>query len=120
MSQLQKIAAQFVRSGEVSAVEPLGNGNINNTYLVTVSDEAVSSETPSTQRFVLQKINTQIFRQPELVVRNMQVLSEHLDNSAADLSQRWEIPRILPASTGESVWVDEFQGYWRASTFNER
>lgn len=119
MSQLQKIAAQFVRSGEVSAVESLGNGNINNTYLVTVSDEAVSSETLSTQRFVLQKINTQIFRQPELVVRNMQVLSEHLDNSAADLSRRWEIPRILPASTGESFWVDEFQGYWRAITFIE-
>jgi len=114
MSQLHEIASQFVQSGEVLAVEPLGNGNINNTYLVTVSGASTDRN-----RFVMQKINTQIFRQPELVVRNMQVLSEHLDDSAADLPRRWEMPRILPVSTGESFWVDESQGYWRAITFIE-
>ena len=111
---LHEIAATFVRSGEVSSVEPLGNGNINNTYLVTVSGESVPVE-----RFVLQKINTQIFQQPELVVQNMQVLGEHLDTHAAELSRRWEMPRILPASTGDTFWVDEAEGYWRAITYIE-
>lgn len=114
MSQLQKIATQFVRAGEVSAVEPLGNGNINNTYLVTVTGESLPVE-----RFVLQKINTHIFRQPELVMQNIQTLSEHLDSHTADLPRRWEMPRILPASTGDPFWVDGSQGYWRAITFIE-
>ncbi|MEL7227243.1 MAG: aminoglycoside phosphotransferase family protein, partial [Cyanobacteria bacterium J06576_12] len=114
MSQLHEIAAQFVRSGQVSTVESLGNGNINSTYLVTLSGEALP-----TGRFVLQKINTQIFRQPELVIQNMQVLCEHLDNCAIDSTRRWEMPRILLASTGKAFWVDEAQDYWRAITFIE-
>ncbi|MEL6940605.1 MAG: aminoglycoside phosphotransferase family protein [Cyanobacteria bacterium J06598_1] len=114
MSQLHEIATQFAGSGTVSAVNPLGNGNINSTYLVTVSNEPAPD-----QRFVLQKINTSIFRQPELVVKNMQVLSEHLDRHTADLPRRWEMPRILPTATGEAFWVDESKGYWRAITFIE-
>ncbi len=114
MSQLYGIAAQFVDAGDVCAVEPLGNGNINHTYLVTVAGELIPA-----RRFVLQKINTQIFREPELVVQNMQRLSEHIDGQTTALTRRWELPHILPTCEGAPFWIDEDKGYWRAITFIE-
>ncbi|MEL6490122.1 MAG: aminoglycoside phosphotransferase family protein [Cyanobacteria bacterium J06621_3] len=134
MSQLHAIAAQFAAgfasSGQaatapVVTVEPLGNGNINTTYLVTISPSPASVSAKaaepgqSGQRFVLQRINTDIFRQPELVVQNMTVLSEHLERHTGDLPRRWETPRILPTNSGDSFVVDESGGYWRAITFIE-
>ena len=63
------IAEAFHGSGCVQAVEPLGNGNVNDTYLV----HAVDGPT------VLQRINTQVFTQPQLVMQNLQVLGDHID-----------------------------------------
>lgn len=55
------IADQFTQTGKVTDVRPFGSGNINDTFLVKVSTQ---------QNFVLQRINTQVFRQPQLVMQN--------------------------------------------------
>jgi len=122
MSELHNIATRFVASGTISAIEPLGNGNINSTFLVTIESTAEGAAQPA-KRFVMQQINTEVFHQPALVMQNMAVLSEHLQNALQDLPRRWEMPRILPAAlpTGEAspFWVDDAGGYWRAITFIE-
>ncbi|MGB7485111.1 MAG: aminoglycoside phosphotransferase family protein [Phormidesmis sp.] len=122
MSELHNIATRFVALGTISAIEPLGNGNINSTFLVTIESTAEGAALPA-KRFVMQQINTEVFKQPALVMQNMAVLSEHLQNALQDLPRRWEMPRILPAAlpTGEAspFWVDDAGGYWRAITFIE-
>ncbi|MEL6160918.1 MAG: aminoglycoside phosphotransferase family protein [Cyanobacteria bacterium J06623_5] len=126
-SPLWKIAAQFTQQGQVTAIEPLGNGNINHTYLVTVdtrtaqehSNRPDDSSVPSHSRFVLQQINTQVFRQPELVIQNMAVLGEHLRCCNHELSRRWETPCILPTAAGQNFWIDGAGEYWRAISFIE-
>ncbi|MGC1306473.1 MAG: aminoglycoside phosphotransferase family protein [Phormidesmis sp.] len=119
--RLMAIAAHFVNGQkvngrEVIAIAPLGNGNINSTFVVTVSQ---GLRPASTQRFVLQRINTQVFRQPERVIQNMVVLNEHLKQTAADPSRRWETPQVLPTPQGANFWIDEEGGYWRAISFIE-
>ncbi len=113
-SELWAIAQNFANQNIIRAVDPLGNGNINSTFLVTLSPTGSSAE-----RFVLQKINTQVFLQPELVIQNMAVLSEHLQSSKAQSSRRWETPQILPTQQGRNFWVDNAGGYWRAISFIE-
>lgn len=121
---LSQIAQQFVHSGGVKSVSPLGNGNINNTFLVTVlstNPEELGSRTAgrkaAPEQFVLQKINAQVFRQPELVIQNMAVFTQHVQKQTARLPRRWETPVILPVKSGENYWLDESGEYWRAISF---
>ncbi len=112
MSTLRALASQFVAEGEIVTVEPLGNGNINSTFLVTVQAAEKS-------RFVLQKINARVFRRPDLVIQNMVVLGEHLRDLAEMRSPRWETPHIISTVEGQHFWQDEAGDYWRAISFIE-
>ncbi|MEL6553006.1 MAG: aminoglycoside phosphotransferase family protein [Cyanobacteria bacterium J06621_11] len=139
MSQLHQLASHFVTAGTIATVELLGNGNINSTFLVKVtascSSAKPSSAKPSSakpspaepspaKRFVMQQINADVFPQPELVIQNMTVLSQHLQNHQPQHpthqpSRRWEMPHIIPTRQGDPFFRDEAGGYWRAITFIE-
>lgn len=97
-------------------IESFGNGNINDTFLVNV---AIDSEA----RFVLQRINTQVFRQPKLVMQNMRVFTEHVQNRlTCDLLSpdcNWQVPQVLLTQTGEDHWIDGAGQFWRAISFIE-
>ncbi len=112
--KLWAIAQQFANGCGIEAIAPLGNGNINSTFLVTVEPtESIN------QRFVLQCINTQVFPQPELVIQNMSVLSDHLSKSTVNPARRWETPRILLTQQNQPFWIDEVGEYWRVISFIE-
>lgn len=53
---------------EAASLAPLGSGLINATWLATM---------PNGQRFVLQRINTHIFRQPQDIDHNLQQLGRY-------------------------------------------
>ncbi len=111
---LWEVARQFVNDAQISDIRPLGNGNINSTFLVTVSSPAQPGS-----RFVLQRINAQVFRQPELVIQNMAVLSEHLRSHPLSLLRRWETPHLLTTQQGQHCWLDQAGECWRAISFIE-
>jgi Ser/Thr protein kinase RdoA (MazF antagonist) len=110
---LTAIANQFTPQGMVTNVQPFGNGNINDTFLVTTN-----SPSP---RFVLQRINTRVFPQPQLVMRNMRVLTEHVYRrlQLAPLDRRWEVPRVLLTKNGQDHCTDADGSFWRAISFIE-
>src|SRR6476646_1110075 len=84
LDPLVAIADQFAHQGKITSVQAFGNGNINDTFLVALDD-------PDQTRFVLQRINTQVFRHPELVMRNMRILTEHVSDRLQHipLDRRW-------------------------------
>lgn len=103
-------------SGRVIDIREYGHGNINNTYLVTMD---ITGE----KHFILQRINTQVFRQPELVMLNMSVSTEYarmrLQQMKLREGRRWEIPRVLMAQDGRDHWLDPEGSFWRAVSFIE-
>ncbi len=109
-------AAHFTSASKILDVRAYGNGNINDTYLVTLVSE---KET----RFVLQRINTQVFCHPGLVMGNMRVLTEHvrqrLQDAPLQSGRRWEIPRVLSTEDGKDHWIDPSGSCWRAISFIE-
>jgi Phosphotransferase enzyme family len=109
----ESIANQFTLQGIITDIQPFGNGNINDTFLV-------ATESPS-QRFVLQRINTQVFPQPHLVMRNMRVLTEHVHNrlQITPLDRRWQVPRVLLTKNGQDHCIDTDGSFWRAISFIE-
>jgi hypothetical protein len=123
LDNLMAIADQFGGGGQISQVQPFGSGNINDTFLVTVQGaNAEQIKSKLERRFVLQRINTQVFQQPQLVMQNMRIFSEHVQEclTADDfcLNRRWEVPRVLLTQNGEDHY-QENNNFWRSISFIE-
>jgi Ser/Thr protein kinase RdoA (MazF antagonist) len=113
---LSNIACQFALPEGVTDVQPFGTGNINDTFVVNL-------EASEATRFILQRINTQVFREPKLVMQNMRISTEHVQNrlcqGAACEGRRWEVPRVLLTQDGDDHWIDADGSFWRAISFIE-
>ncbi|MCE5243214.1 MAG: phosphotransferase [Syntrophobacteraceae bacterium] len=113
---LSAAAAQFVSDGRVTDIREYGNGNINSTFLVSLQGA-------EEKHFILQRLNTRVFRQPELVMSNMRICTEHLMERVlrgrSPLDRRWEVPSVLPARGGADYWLDPSGSFWRAIRFIE-
>ncbi|KAI9133298.1 phosphotransferase enzyme family protein [Acaryochloris sp. CCMEE 5410] len=108
------VAEQFKSAGTIVDVQEFGQGNINSTFLVTL-------DTATDQRFILQRINTQVFQQPQLVMRNIRTYSEHVCQrlQADGCQRRWEVPQVLLTSDRQDHWVSPNGDFWRAMSFVE-
>jgi len=104
MTELLPIARQF--SGSSAAVLPLGNGLINETYLVTTA----------TEPFVLQCINARVFPEPETILTNLTEIGRHIDSKAPDKVEL-KIPRLVKSSDGLESVRDNQGRLWRATTY---
>ncbi|MCK9397995.1 MAG: aminoglycoside phosphotransferase family protein [Methylobacter sp.] len=104
MSALLSIAGQFADA--VTRITPLGNGLINDTYLV-----ATQSST-----FVLQRINSTVFPAPKLIMANLATLNRHIAQKAG-ASVKLKIPEILKTADDESLYQHENGDCWRALSF---
>ncbi len=104
MNKLLFIAGRF--SNAVAGISPLGNGLINDTYLV----ETASSP------FVLQRINRTVFPAPEQIMANLATLNRHIaqKNSAP---VKLQIPEILKTTDNQALYQDENGDCWRALSF---
>lgn len=115
LENLAAIARQFSPHPAISHLQPFGNGNINDTFLVVAADPNL--------RFVLQRINTQVFRQPQWVMQNIRTFTEHVSRRLAcdPLSPgcRWQVPQVLLTQDGQDHWIDETGQFWRAISFIE-
>ncbi|MDD5114171.1 MAG: aminoglycoside phosphotransferase family protein [Methylobacter sp.] len=102
--QLLAIARQFADSA--SHITPLGNGLINDTFLVK----------SGSQTFVLQRINTQVFPNPEQIMANFVSLSRHITQKNG-VDVRLQLPQILSTVINTALYQDEQGGAWRALSF---
>lgn len=117
---LANIARQFASPDSVTDVQPFGSGNINDTFIVNLGALETTRAAP---RFILQRINTQVFREPKWVMQNMRISTEHVQHrlcqSPACAGRRWEVPRVLLTQNGDDHWVDTDGSFWRAISFIE-
>jgi Ser/Thr protein kinase RdoA (MazF antagonist) len=104
------IAQQFILRGQVVEVREFGSGNINDTFLVT-------TDSNEDCQFVLQRINTQVFKNPRLIMQNMRVFTEHMRRRARDEGHDWEMPRVLHTRDGQDFHIDSENRFWRAISY---
>jgi Ser/Thr protein kinase RdoA (MazF antagonist) len=74
---------------------------------------------------VLQKLNTQVFAQPQSLMANLAEVSAHVTRrlaqtpDAPEAGRGWEMPQVIPAASGEQTWVETDEGFWRLISFIE-
>jgi Ser/Thr protein kinase RdoA (MazF antagonist) len=104
MNALLSIAHQF--STTITAISALGNGLINDTFLITTESS----------HFVLQRINRTVFPAPEQIMANLLKLNRHLEQKSST-EIKLKIPAILKTTANQDFYQDEQGDYWRALDF---
>ncbi|MEX1317212.1 MAG: phosphotransferase [Synechococcaceae cyanobacterium] len=107
---LRAIAEAFAIAGPVGQLTPLGNGNVNDTYRVEAADGRL---------YVLQRLNTEVFPRPELVMDNISRLGDHVAGRPLTLERSgrtWELPRLVPTRAGGGRWLRRDGQAWRLLT----
>lgn len=103
---LNKVLPFYQCSINTSTVSALGNGLINQTFLVKSIE----------QSFVLQQINHHVFKQPQQVINNAELINKHLQNKKEQgqysLEPMWQI-----TANHDSPLVIMDDSYWRAIQF---
>lgn len=99
-----EIANRFALSGKPLYCERYGSGHINATYLLLDS---------TGREYILQKINTHVFKDPEALMRNIMFVTEHLHKNAA--SSREALTLVSTVDGGK--WLNNNGDYWRMYEF---
>ena len=86
MKEYLSVAEQFDLQGAVQSIEPYGEGHINLTLLVTTDK----------RRYIMQKMNTRVFPDPDSLMRNICGVTKHLK------ARGIETLNVVPTKNGES------------------
>ena len=113
MERLKEIVACFDIDSDVVDVFPLGSGLINDTYKVA---------TVSGAGYVLQRINDSIFRDVDLLQRNIEAVTRHIRAkleaaNTPDIGRK--VLKFISLREGEKTYWTDGAEYWRMSVFIE-
>jgi Ser/Thr protein kinase RdoA (MazF antagonist) len=113
-SRLAKIVEHFGFEGDFLKAYPYGPGHINDTFTVHFRkrDDAA-------QRYILQRINHNVFRNPEQVMQNIERVTAHLREKiiAACGDPERETLNLIPTTNGKTFHRTRDGNYWRAYVF---
>jgi Ser/Thr protein kinase RdoA (MazF antagonist) len=112
----EEIVKCFKFSGEFVGAYRYGSGHINDTYLC-----CFDFENGDKKRYIIQRINHNVFRQPEELMTNIEGITKHLKKKIvlAGGNPERETLNIIPAKDGKSYHKTEDDQYWRVYLFIE-
>ena len=112
---VRAVARQFQIQGGFLRAEPYGNGHINDTYAV------VFDQGGTPVRYIFQRINHNVFKNPSQLMENIQRVTVHLAGKVAgDPDQSRMTLTLLPVRDGTVCHQDNDGNYWRAYIFIEK
>ena len=109
------IAARFDLGGRAIEAAPYGSGHINDTFLSMVRTAG------GLRRFVHQRVNHNVFKQPEQVMENIERVTVHLRRKivqAGGDADRQTL-NLVRTGDGKTFFRDEDGNYWRTYLFIE-
>jgi len=112
-TKLITIANNFKLEGKVSEVKPLGEGFINDTFIITTEGKSPN--------YILQRKNKNIFSPIPAMMDNIQKVCLHIKKKVekAGGDPMREAMTIIPATDGKLYFLDEEQEYWAVCLFIE-
>jgi Ser/Thr protein kinase RdoA (MazF antagonist) len=114
--QLQEISKKFQIYGEILHAETLKIGHINETYSATYSQGGTRV------RYIHQKINKNVFKNPAAVMDNVMRVTTHIRKKLEALNARDHTRRsliVIPTRDGRSYFLNGDDGVWRTFLFIE-
>lgn len=105
------IITHFNIEGDVVEAEPFGSGHINDTFLV-------KTNLPNGTQYLLQKINSYVFKDVAGLMNNMVYVTNHLKQKIAGTGDpEKEVLTLVQAVDGKYFFEDEQGNFWRMTYF---
>ena len=104
--KLIEIASQFAIEGEIASVKALGEGFINDTFVVTTAGDAPD--------YILQRKNHIVFPDVPGMMDNIKAVTEHIKAKVADPMR--ETLTVIPANDGK-LYVQDGENFWAVCLF---
>lgn len=111
----RSIVPHFHISGELSDIAALATGHINDTYILTTAGRDVA-------RYVLQRINHAVFKDPPLMMANIIRVTEHLRarmQSANPIMADRQLT-LTDTDDGTGYYTDALGNFWRMYSYVEK
>ncbi len=102
VEKLAEVGNHFRLKGEISSWELVTCGNINTTY-------NVSYKNPD-KKYIFQKVNTYVFKQPREIMRNIDLVTEHIRSKNGKIRASLHFHHT---ENRDNFWFDEDGGFWR-------
>lgn len=113
VSKIMETIENMTFDGEFVDYAPYGNGHINDTFLVRFKKE------DTTIPYILQRINHEIFKNPDELMQNITGVTEFLrakiTQNGGDVNR--ETLNVIPTKEGQSYYKDSIGSYWRSYVF---
>lgn len=114
-AEIQEALSAFEAKGAVAECVPHGNGHINDTFLVRCL------EGEREHRYILQKMNRKIFKNPESLMENLKritdFMAERIRSQGGNPDR--ETLRLVEGKDGSLYYTDRSGNYWRMFLYVE-
>ncbi|MGE5751416.1 MAG: phosphotransferase enzyme family protein [Nitrospirota bacterium] len=107
---INAVTSHFTLQGTLMKAERFGSGLINDTYLCEFGEGG------DIHKYILQRINATVFRHPEQVMENVEVVTTHIVSRlrAEGVRDPYAItPALIPTRYGRPFHRDDSGAYWR-------
>lgn len=110
-AELQQIASRFALAGSIVSIDSLGEGFINDTFVVRTEEGAPD--------YILQRKNKRIFPDVPAMMENIRKVTEHIRRGviAAGGDPAREAMTVVPTLDGQLCYEDPDGEYWAVSIF---
>lgn len=107
----QNLANIFQIPGEIRQISAVNQGHINSTYDVLMETEERK------HRFIFQKINSHVFRNPEKIMQNIELITTHIaEKLERQGKSRDGVMHFAHKADGSNFHIVQ-DGFWRISEF---
>ena len=109
---LNSVVKHFDLKGKVDSIKPLGNGLINDTYIVRTEGDAPD--------YVLQRINHNIFTDVDTLMTNICEVTSHIRKkleAAGEKDIDRKVLTFVPNTTDGKYYFFDGENYWRVMVF---
>ena len=111
--QVEEIKRQFDLSGDYTGYDRINNGHINNTYVLHFQENSCCKD------FLLQQINTHVFRNPDELMENIvgvtSYLRRQIEQAGGDPAR--ETLTVYHTADGKPYYKDGQGHCWRVYNF---
>ena len=105
-AQLMNIASQFELEGVIKEISPLGEGFINDTFVIKTEGDDPN--------YILQRKNHKIFPDVPGMMDNIKAVTDHIKSKVADPLR--ETLTVIPARDGK-LYVQDGENFWAVCLF---
>lgn len=113
-NDIKHVLKKFRFEGKFADAQELLSGNINNTFRLSYLQA-----NGGMKDYILQQINTYVFKKPEEVMSNVHRVTEHLEKALREAGEDTERHVLRLISTKDDTWMyrDDENRCWRAYVF---